>query len=69
MLKEVPNNQHMNMSLRQVARRAGVSLGTVSNVINHPELVSPAKREAVLKVLKETDFIHDLPKFKSASSP
>lgn len=67
MLKEVPNNQHMNMSLRQVARRAGVSLGTVSNVINHPELVSPAKREAVLKVLKETDFIHGMPKFKSAS--
>ena len=67
MLKEVANNQQMNISLRQVARRAGVSLGTVSNVINHPELVSPTKREAVLKVLKETDFKHDLPKFKNAS--
>ena len=50
------NNQVLPISLRMIARRAGVSLGTVSNVLNHPELVSPAKREVVLKVLKEANL-------------
>ena len=50
------NNQILPISLRIIARRAGVSLGTVSNVLNHPELVSPAKREVVLKVLKEANI-------------
>jgi len=50
------NNQVLPISLRMIARRAGVSLGTVSNVLNHPELVSPAKREVVLKVLKEANI-------------
>ena len=49
-------NQILPISLRIIARRAGVSLGTVSNVLNHPELVSPAKREVVLKVLKEANI-------------
>ena len=31
-----------------VAKRAGVSLGTVSNVLNRPERVAPATRERVL---------------------
>lgn len=42
-----------------VARRAGVSLGTVSNVLNRPELVSPATRERVLRAIEELGFIRN----------
>ena len=38
-------------SVRDVALRAGVSVGTVSNVLNHPEKVSPAAVERVQKAL------------------
>ncbi len=33
--------------IKDVARLAKVSQATVSNTLNHPELVSPARREAV----------------------
>jgi DNA-binding LacI/PurR family transcriptional regulator len=61
MLNHLPNNQQMSLGLRYIAKRAGVSLGTVSNVLNHPELVSPLRRDAVSRVLKETNFVHEVP--------
>ncbi len=42
-----------------VAARAGVSLGTVSNVLNHPDRVSPATRERVLAAIAELGFIRN----------
>ncbi|WP_255352315.1 MULTISPECIES: LacI family DNA-binding transcriptional regulator [Novosphingobium] len=39
-----------------VARRAGVSAMTVSNVINNKASVQPATREAVLKAIAELDY-------------
>ncbi|KPU26855.1 hypothetical protein TR13x_08080 [Caloranaerobacter sp. TR13] len=39
-----------------VAKRAGVSVGTVSNVINNKVNVSQEKRERVLKAIKELNF-------------
>ncbi|MGN6743626.1 MAG: LacI family DNA-binding transcriptional regulator [Amnibacterium sp.] len=42
--------------LHDVARRAGVSAGTVSNVLNHPHRVSPAMRARVLAVIGELGF-------------
>jgi LacI family transcriptional regulator len=45
------------VSLKDVARRAGVSLGTVSNVINRPELVSPQMRVRVRAVIEELGYI------------
>jgi LacI family transcriptional regulator len=39
---------HDRASITDVARHAGVSLGTVSHVLNHPEKVAPRTRERVL---------------------
>ncbi len=43
-------------TIDDVARKAGVSLGTVSNVLNNPEKVKPATRDRVLKIIEETGF-------------
>jgi LacI family transcriptional regulator len=42
-----------------VAKRAGVSLGTVSNVLNRPERVAPATRERVLQAIGELGFVRN----------
>lgn len=62
------NGASLPKSLRQIARLAGVSLGTVSNVINHPEVVSPAKRDAVLRVLEANNFVHPMSRQKEPRS-
>ncbi|MGV8894878.1 MAG: LacI family DNA-binding transcriptional regulator [Rhodoglobus sp.] len=43
-------------TIRDVARAADVSAGTVSNVINRPSYVSAAVRERVLAAIAELDF-------------
>lgn len=43
--------------IREVAERAGVSVGTVSNTLNHPERVSPARQSAVRKAIHDLGFI------------
>ena len=45
------------VGVKDVARLAGVSQGTVSNVLNHPERVSPARREAVEAAIRELGFV------------
>jgi LacI family transcriptional regulator len=40
-----------------VARLAGVSTATVSNVLNRPELVAPTTRERVHVALRELDYV------------
>jgi len=47
------------VSITEVARRAGVAVGTVSNVLNHPERVAPAKLDLVLKVIRELGFVRN----------
>jgi LacI family transcriptional regulator len=44
-------------SLPMVAERAGVSLGTASNVLNRPHLVSEATRERVLRAMEDLDYV------------
>ena len=46
-------------SIRDVAGRAGVSVGTVSNVLNRPELVTPATRERVLEAIEHLGFVRN----------
>lgn len=46
-------------SIVEVAARAGVSLGTVSNVLNRPERVSPATRERVLAAIAELGYVRN----------
>jgi LacI family transcriptional regulator len=44
-------------SIKDVARRAGVSIGTVSNVINRPNLVSADVRTRVLQAIEELGYV------------
>lgn len=44
-------------SIGDVARLAGVSVGTVSNVLNRPERVAPATRERVLQAIERLSFV------------
>jgi DNA-binding LacI/PurR family transcriptional regulator len=46
-------------SIKEVARRAGVSLGTVSNVLNRPDTVSPATRQRVLAAIAELGYVRN----------
>ncbi len=47
--------------MKAVATRAGVSLGTVSNVLNHPELVSEHTRRRVQAAIDELGFVRNEP--------
>lgn len=49
----------MAISVRDVAREAGVSVGTVSNVLNRPEIVAPATVTRVLAVIERLDFVRN----------
>ncbi len=44
------------MTIRDVAQRAGVGLGTVSRVLNDSPLVSDTTRDRVLHVIRELNF-------------
>lgn len=44
-------------SISDVARHAGVAIGTVSNVLNRPELVATATRERVQASIEELSFV------------
>lgn len=44
-------------NINHVAALAGVSIGTVSNTINHPEMVSRHTREAVERAIRELKFV------------
>src|SRR4051812_2212392 len=45
------------VTMRDVAQQAGVSVGTVSNVLNSPEVVRERTRERVLEAIREIGFI------------
>ncbi|MCR2792298.1 LacI family transcriptional regulator [Microbacterium sp. zg.Y625] len=48
---------HDPVRLRDVAERAAVSTGTVSNTINHPERVHPRTRAVVLDAIEALGFV------------
>ncbi|GAC1619404.1 MAG: LacI family DNA-binding transcriptional regulator [Ktedonobacteraceae bacterium] len=47
------------VSIREVAERAQVSVGTVSNVLNRPELVAEETRRRVQLAIEETGFVRN----------
>jgi LacI family transcriptional regulator len=49
----------LKVTVQQVARRAKVSVGTVSNVLNRPQIVAPQTRERVLRVIDELGFVRN----------
>ncbi|MCD6239771.1 MAG: LacI family DNA-binding transcriptional regulator [Thermotogae bacterium] len=44
-------------TISDIAKRAGVSISTVSRVMNHPRNVSKETRERVLKIVKELEYL------------
>lgn len=48
-------------SIKDVARLAGVSLGTVSNVLNRPERVGAERRARVERAIEELGFVRSEP--------
>ncbi len=44
------------MNIREIAKAAGVSVATVSRVLNHPETVAPATRERIQKIIDEAEY-------------
>jgi LacI family transcriptional regulator len=47
------------VNMRSVAAAAGVSVATVSNVLNDPEKVAPETRERVLKVIADLGYVRN----------
>jgi LacI family transcriptional regulator, galactose operon repressor len=48
---------HAVVNIREVAIRAGVSAGTVSNVLNRPEIVAPSTRARVQRAIADLGFV------------
>jgi len=46
-------------SIKDVARKAGVSIGTVSNVLNRPDIVSPERRERVQAAIRALGYVRN----------
>ncbi len=46
----------MRVTIYEVAKKAGVGIGTVSRVLNNSPQISPATRAKVLKVIKQLNF-------------
>jgi LacI family transcriptional regulator, galactose operon repressor len=49
----------MTPSIKDVAERAGVSIGTVSNVLNRPDKVAETTRAHVLAAISELGFVRN----------
>ena len=48
-----------SVSMKDVATLAGVSVGTVSNVLNSPDLVSPATQERVRQAIEKLGWVRN----------
>ncbi|MBR0597152.1 LacI family DNA-binding transcriptional regulator [Sinanaerobacter chloroacetimidivorans] len=44
------------MNIKSVAKKAGVSVATVSRVLNHPDAVAPDTKEHILSVMESLDY-------------
>jgi len=44
------------MNIKEIAKKAGVSVATVSRVLNHPDSVAPDTKERILNVIEESEY-------------
>ena len=44
------------MNIKEVAKAAGVSVATISRVLNHPHKVQPETRNHVLEIMRQLDY-------------
>ena len=44
------------VTIREIAKKAGVSVGTVSKVINYDETVSGINKRKVIRIIKELNY-------------
>ncbi|MBN7773656.1 LacI family DNA-binding transcriptional regulator [Clostridium aminobutyricum] len=44
------------MNIKQIAKQAGVSVATVSRVLNHPESVAPETKEKIERIMQEAEY-------------
>jgi LacI family transcriptional regulator len=54
-----PDVRRSAVGIKDVAAAAGVSAGTVSNVLNHPEVVSDATRQRVQQAIATLGFVRN----------
>lgn len=54
---ELPERNGRSVGVRDVAKLAGVSLGTVSNVLNNPDRVGAATRDRVESAMRVLGFV------------
>jgi len=64
----VGEKSHINIRIKDVAERAGVSVGTVDRVIHHRGEVSPETRKTVLEIIDELQYSPNLLASTLASS-
>jgi LacI family transcriptional regulator len=50
-------HRRRRLTIREIAREAGVSTATVSRVINQPDVVSPLTRETVQEVIRRHHYV------------
>jgi DNA-binding LacI/PurR family transcriptional regulator len=58
-MKRIRLNENI-ITIKDVAERAGVSIGTVSNVINGSQTVKQVNKEKVLKAMEDLQFIPNM---------
>jgi LacI family transcriptional regulator len=58
-VQRLPSQRLQRHGVRDVATRAGVSVGTVSNVLNNPGLVAEPTRRRVKAVIDELGFVRN----------
>ena len=56
-MKDPQEKTHKHTTIREISRISGVSIATVSRVINNPESTSPEIRERVMKVIEEYNYV------------
>lgn len=54
------NNLNRKITIKDVAKRAQVSIATVSNTLNNAEIVKPETREKVVRAAQELGYIPNL---------